>query len=669
MKNMKIADKAGIVISIVLTIGFLVLCKSIMGITTTIVDEQITNQMTDAVESRTAIMDDYVTSAEDYLKAYSKSNEIKDIFRSNEDPDVIANAQKYTVDYTSVKGDIFEGIYAANKNTTILVHNNEVAVGKTTRSEEELPAFQADVFADDKVTNYGIMPSRGTGEMCISMYYPIFENNEVIGYVGGAVFASHMMDAIHKFDVEGLPDAEYLFFSASTGEYLYHDDPELICTVTDEPGCLKVMDILNSSEARESGMITYTDNNGVDQMLVYKYMADRDWVFAIKDTQSNIYHGLSRVRRFSLIAVIAIGIILLLGVVVVLLILARALRVISESIEKLGDMDLDADQELIRFYDRGDEIGIICKALNKACSNLRLYIGEVDNQLSAMASGDFTRESEVEFIGEFNNLKLSMDKIREALRNSFEEIRVVSEELVNGSQSVADSASQLADAATRSNLLVAEIDEHVEDITERVEISASLAERARTESDEAASLVKACNDKMDELINVLTNINDATSRIEGISNKLERIAKQTNILALNAVVEAGNAGSAGKGFAVVANEIRSLAEESNQAAVDSYNIIQEAISVTNKGLEAGETTSDFLKKVVYQTSTIDSSVSDIAAQTKQQNERLRAIRDRLLEISHVVELTAGMSEQCAAASAELDGQTNVLKDNINGYRI
>ena len=669
MKNMKITAKAGIAVSLVLAIGFLIICKSIATITTNMINEQINNQLTDAVESRTAIMEDYVTTAEDYLKAYSKSNEIKDIFRSNEDPEVIKNAQAYTVDYTSVKGEIFAGIYAANKNTTILVHNNEAAVGKTTRSAEELPAFQADVFAGDKVTNYGIMPSRGTGQMCISMYYPIFENNEVIGYVGGAVFASHMMDAINEFDVEGLPDAQYMFFSAETGEYLYNDDPELICTVTEDPGCLQVMDILKDENAADIGMVTYTDNEGVDQILVYKYMADRGWVFAIKDTSEQIYKQLNNTRKFNIIAVTIIGVILLIGILVVLTLITRVLTKISSSIDKLGDMNLDADEDLKAYIDRGDEIGIICKALNKTCGNLRTYIGEVENQLSAMADGDFTKSSKVEFIGEFNNLKESMDKIRIALRNSFSEIGVVSAELVNGSQSVADSASQLADAATRSNLLVAEIDEHVGDITERVELSASLAEKARDQADEAAKLVNACNDKMDELTNVLNNINQATSQIAGISNKLERIAKQTNILALNAVVEAGNAGSAGKGFAVVANEIRSLAEESNQAAVYSYNIINDAIAVTNKGLEAGQATSEFLKQVVDQTATIDTSVIEIADQTKQQNEKLKAIRDRLVEISHVVELTAGMSEQCAAASVELDGQTNVLRENINGYRV
>jgi len=669
MKNMKIAVKATIASMVVLITGFLIICKVIAGITTDMINEQITNQMTDAVESRTAIMEDYVKTAEDYLKAYSKSNEIRDIFRSGEDPAVIANAQQYTVDYTSVKGEIFEGIYAANKNTTILVHNNEMAVGKTTRSAEELPAFQADVFASDKVTNYGIMPSRGTGEMCISMYYPIFENNTVIGYVGGAVFASHMMDAIHEFSIEGLPDAEYMFFSAATGEYLYNDDPELICTVTKEPGCLQVMELLKDKDAENVGMITYTDNEGVDQMLVYKYMADRDWVFAIKDTTDHIYEGLNKTRKFNVTAVSIIGIILTAGIIVIFMMIARALKIISESIASLGDMNLDADKALGRYNNRGDEIGVICKALNKTCSNLRTYIGEVDAQLSSMANGDFTKESRVEFAGEFKNLKDSMDRIRGALRNSFTEISVVSAELVNGSQSVADSASQLADAATRSNLLVAEIDEHVADITERVEVSATLAAKASDEADDAADLVAICNEKMDELINVLNNINDATSQIAGISNKLERIAKQTNILALNAVVEAGNAGSAGKGFAVVANEIRSLAEESNRAAVDSYNIIHEAIAVTNKGLEAGEATSEYLKKVVAQTETIDGSVSEIADLTKHQNEKLKAIRDRLQEISHVVELTAGMSEQCAAASVELDGQTNVLRENINGYRV
>ena len=148
--------------------------------TAAMVKSDITNQMTDAVESRAAIIDDYVVSAEEYIAAFALGSEVRDLLNDPEDPALLRQAQKYTEDFAAVKG-IFEGLYIATPETHVLTHTSQGAIGMTTRTGDSLKSFQSTILAQRQLTNLGIMKSPGTGSMILSMYYPIFEGQRCIG--------------------------------------------------------------------------------------------------------------------------------------------------------------------------------------------------------------------------------------------------------------------------------------------------------------------------------------------------------------------------------------------------------------------------------------------------------------------------------------------------------
>lgn len=667
-KNLKLSAKICLIVLLVLSIGFFLLWKVVDQKSSDIVNDMITNQMTDAVESRATIINDYVSSAEEYMTAFAKSDEVRNVLLTKGGKEEVKRAQQYTVDFAKVKG-IFEGLYIASPETYVYTHTSEAVVGIRTRKGDALPPFQKTIMSEEKVSNFGIMKSPGSGNMCISMYYPVFDNKKCIGYVGAAVFANQLTNALTSLPVNGLPDCEYVFLNIETGEYLYNKDEKLLSQVTKDKGFLSILKKLRENNNIKVGIRNYTGTNGEEQMVVYRNIPERNWVFAIKDTKENVYSSLKSLRNTIGIVCVVVAFIVILLLIVIMTIIGRKLKVISRAIKKIGDMEFLQHDVLKKYETSGDEIGIISRAVNRTCENLQLYIGEVDLQLSSMADGDFTRQSDVQFAGDCKNLKNSMDKIQNALRRSFNEIGVVSGELVVGSQSVADSATRLAEAANRSSMLITEIDSHVENITERVSVSAALAANAKMDTNDAAELVRESRKKMEELSDALDHISHATSQIASISNKLEGIAKQTNILALNALVEASRSGEAGKGFVVVAEDIRVLAEESNAAAASSFDIIKRAVSSVEEGIRIGQETAEFLGKIVSQTDTIDEAVSNIAEETRQQNERLVDIRNHLVDISRAVEVTAGMSQQCASASVQLDGQTKVLRKNINHYHV
>ncbi len=190
--NKKLATRIGIITTIITLVGMLLLWIIVATNAASLVKADITNQMTDAVEARAAIINRYVSSAEEYMTAFSLGSEVRELLLNPEDPALLKKAQKYTEDFASVKG-IFEGLYIATPVTHVLTHTSKNAIGMITRTGESLETFQNTILSQQQLTNLGIMKSPGTGSMILSMYYPIFEGEKCIGFVGAGVYASHLM--------------------------------------------------------------------------------------------------------------------------------------------------------------------------------------------------------------------------------------------------------------------------------------------------------------------------------------------------------------------------------------------------------------------------------------------------------------------------------------------
>ena len=226
LANRKLAVRIGIITTAITITGMLILWLSVSSRVAAMVEDNITNQMIDAVESRASIINDYVSSAEEYMTAFALSSEVRSLLENPDDPELLQRGQKYTEDFAAVKG-IFEGLYIGTPSTHSLTHTSQSAIGMTTRTGDSLDVFRKTILAQPQLTNLGIMKSPGTGSMIISMYYPLFEGEKCIGYVGAGVYASRLMDALLDLDIEGLPNCEYVFLNVDAGTYLYHEDESL----------------------------------------------------------------------------------------------------------------------------------------------------------------------------------------------------------------------------------------------------------------------------------------------------------------------------------------------------------------------------------------------------------------------------------------------------------
>ncbi len=671
LANKKLAARIGIITTAITLVGMLLLWGIVSTNMAAMVESDITNQMTDAVESRAAIIEDYVISAEEYMTAFALGSEVRQLLLDPEDPALLRQAQQYTEDFAAVKG-IFEGLYIATPETHVLTHTSQGAIGITTRSGESLKEFQNTILAQQQLTNLGIMKSPGTGSMILSMYYPIFEGTRCIGYVGAGVYASHLMDSLLNLNIQGLPDSEYVFLNVASGVYLYHEDESLLNTETTDAGYLEIIRRIQADESTQVGTHSYRDENGDTQLVVYKYLKDRGWVFMVRDSAAEVYGSVTQVRFVVgiLCAVMAVAIIS-----VTLLILrreGRELMVVERAIGQLGDLNLSSNQGLEAFQGRSDEIGMIAQTTHRVCGCLRQTIDDVGRILGEMANGNLAvdvTQNESYYIGDFRVLSESLQSIRSNLANVIRDISQVAREVDSSADLVSTGAQALSQGTLEQAASIESLVSNVTAITSQIQTSTVRCGDASELVDKATGYTAEADTKMEQLTEATKNIDRSSTEISTIIKTIEDIAFQTNILALNAAVEAARAGSAGKGFSVVADEVRNLAAKSAEAAQNTNTLINRSIQDVKTGTESTDLAVSAMQVIDDCIQSIKTLMDEIASASVQQSEMISLVENGIKEISSVVQTNSSAAEKSAAVSKELSAQARTLSSLISQFQI
>lgn len=669
--NRKLATRIGIITTFITLAGMLLLWRMVSDRVADIVRNDITNQMTDAVESRAAIINDYVSSAEEYMTAFALGSEVHNLLLDPEDQKLLERVQKYTEDFAAVKG-IFEGLYIATPDTYVLTHTSQNAIGITTRSGESLEQFRNTILAREQLTNSGIMKSPGTGSMILSMYYPIFEEGNNIGYVGAGVYADRLMDVLLGLDIKGLPNSEYVFLNAETGVYLYHEDQELLNTETQDKGCREIISRIQAEGDTQAGTYVYEDENNVEQMVVYKYLKDRGWVFMVRDSAAEVYGAVEEVRIAVGTVCAVVAAVIILVTLFILYRQGRELMAVERAIRHLGGMNLSADRQLERFHGRKDEIGMIAQTTHDLCDYLRKTVEDIGRILGEMADGniavDVTR-NETYYIGDFRILAESLKTIRTNLTKLMRDISHISNQVDSGAEQLSAGVNTLSQGTVEQSVSVEGLAANVKMITAQIKDSAASCHDASELVDKANGYAAEADTKMAQLKLATENIQQSSAKIGSIIKTIEDIAFQTNILALNAAVEAAHAGEAGRGFAVVAEEVRSLAAESGEAVQSTGVLVGGSVQDVKKGTAAAGDVISAVQIINECIQSIKTLMDDLALASVRQSEMIVSVEEGIQEIERVVQTNTAVAKESASVSSELSDQARTLNSLIGQFRI
>lgn len=339
---------------------------------------------------------------------------------------------------------------------------------------------------------------------------------------------------------------------------------------------------------------------------------------------------------------------------------------IKENMELLSKGDISTP---LNLEANTSEVGMLVHSIQNTKVFLKSMIEDISNSTSLMANGDFSFTIENEYLGEFRAIKTEFMNIIHNLNETFKTIRISSDQVSSGSEQVASGAQALSQGATEQASAIEELSAAISEISMKIKKNAENCIKASELSNAAEGSLQTGNEYMMKMLASMKEINRKESEIEKIIKAIEDIAFQTNILALNASVEAARAGNAGKGFAVVASEVRNLAVKSAEAAKDTSKLIGDSTEAVNLGTKVANDTAQILKEVMEKSILSTELVGASARAAEEQSEAISQIVEGIEQISGVVQTNSATSEQSAAASEELSSQAEMLYSLVEKLKL
>ncbi|WP_329494138.1 methyl-accepting chemotaxis protein [Caproiciproducens sp. CPB-2] len=308
-----------------------------------------------------------------------------------------------------------------------------------------------------------------------------------------------------------------------------------------------------------------------------------------------------------------------------------------------------------------DEIGQLGAAFEKSAGTIREYIADIKRMLCEMGRGNLAVGTELEYIGDYIEIKQSFHSILISLNDTLGQIDQAAEQVSTGAGQVPQGAQALAQGAAEQASSVEELTATIAEISENIRSNAEQADGASKNVNTVLFEIETSNRHMEEMVAAMGRISESSGQIGKIIQTIEDIAFQTNILALNAAVEAARAGAAGKGFSVVADEVRNLASKSARAAKDTTALIAGSMEQVEHGTKIADETAKSLLRVVKSAKEVTGTIEKISDATNQQSAAIAQVTLGVGQISDVVQTNSATAQESAAESEELSAQAQSLK--------
>jgi len=571
-------------------------------------------------------------------------------FNNNKDPE-------YLMDYleNSLKQNEYALMYyitfAYNKSIYPADHST-VDLDPTERGWWKSAVEKGDVIFTEPYTDYV------TGKLVVSVAKPLMIEGEQAVLLADITIDS-LIDMINE---SSSSSGKEIFLLASDGSVVTHPNSDFL---PKEEGNTVLSDVV-AFDANTSEVQDIRDYNGVDKLLSINTIDATGWMVGVLSEGSMVDEIISQTLLRNNIVLWAITIVCS---ILIALILNKMIAPLKSAVECLdgiskGDFSVKIDEAK-----SADEVGRLQNAATHLLHTLSNMINESNAVLGAMANQDLMVNDMSSYEGDFDQMANSINQIKYTMTDLIKEIQVAASQVNTGAGQLADASENLSVKTLEQANSIRAIEEHIHNVGSRIEASFEKCREADTKLMDMDCNIQTGHGEMTKLVKLVEQIEAYSADILQIVKVIDTISFQTNILALNASVEAARAGEAGKGFAVVAEEVRNLAYRSGEESKKTDEIIKNCIKAIEAVKAAADDTFDCLLEVSEQSVSTRTAFHSIYEDTMALSDSAKDMVYEAEKVSNAVQSNMATSEQTAASSAELSGQSESLKTMVSGFRV
>ncbi len=355
--------------------------------------------------------------------------------------------------------------------------------------------------------------------------------------------------------------------------------------------------------------------------------------------------------------------------------LAQAISSMKESLEALVNdvsrlADAGASGQLSVRADpgrHGGEFGRIISGVNRTLDAVVEPVQEASHVLEALSNCDLCARAEGQYEGDLASLMVHLNKTGESLHDAMSRVAVSANQITGAGAQIAGGAQAIAQGAAEQASAIEETSAALHQMAAMSRSNAGLAGEARDLARSTKGLADDGTNAMGAMMTSMSHIASAAAGAAEIIGDINQIAFQTNLLALNAAVEAARAGDAGRGFAVVAEEVRTLAQRSQEAATKTEELIQRSVRLASEGEISAEKVHGTFDEIVTSVTDVAGITEGIAQASQEQNRGVAQISDAVAQMDHVTQQAAASAEESSSAADELAAEAGDLSRLVGQF--
>ena len=503
----------------------------------------------------------------------------------------------------------------------------------------------------------------------ITMGMPVKEDGETVFYVMGVYKYDALNDVISSINI-GRNGKAYMV--NQEGIVTGHPDQSVaLSRSTLAQFSSGNADAVERVTTGETGATEFPID-GERMLVAFSPIRGTQWSLVIQIPKADYNHFINGAMLVSILATLAVLVVSILLVLRLARSISRPVKRVTDRMVALSNGDLHTD---VVPVSTGDELEVMTQTLDATLESVNRYISDIQQVLTRVADGDLRTEPQVDYKGDFALIRSSLSTITESMNETLLGFRAAADRLTGMAEQLSGQSVQLHQASLEQNQSTEALVQEVSRVKDRLADVTESSDRTRTQTEKITQRVQSANEQMTALSSAMDDISANAQQITKIAKDIEDIAFQTNILSLNASVEAARAGAAGKGFAVVANEVKQLAAKSAEAAQSATDMVNNTKAIIQTGVELTADTAGSLRAISDVSVQISTISDQLAAAVQGQEAALTVMEERIAAISGIADRNlqnAGETEQSSGSLAKeaeaLQSQVRkfVLKEKCSG---